>query len=86
MRVKHAMQDSIHDTIQIIISEKLGLSREDICDNICFANELDVDSLDMLEIYWEIEKKFNTSIPDEDIKKLTTLHEINSYIIAKKGR
>jgi acyl carrier protein len=75
--------ENIPDTIRIIIIEKLGLHEGQLNDTNCLIREFGIDSLDMLEIYWEIEKTFKVSISEEDSKKLTTILEMSSYIKSK---
>jgi acyl carrier protein len=71
----------ISSKIKEIISHKLGLDQNEIMDTDSFADDLAVDSLDVLEILMEIEKEFSIKIPDEDAGKLKTVDSVIYYVI-----
>jgi acyl carrier protein len=50
-------------------------------DTDSFADDLAVDSLDVLEILMEIEKEFSIKIPDEDAGKLKTVDSVIYYVM-----
>jgi len=53
--------------------------------NKTFLDDLDVDSLSMVEIATAAEDKFGIRIPDDDLKDLKTVGDAVSYIIEKAG-
>jgi acyl carrier protein len=71
----------ISSKIKEIISHKLGLDQNEIMDTDSFADDLAVDSLDVLEILMEIEKEFSIKIPDEDAGKLKTVDSVIYYVM-----
>ncbi|MCB0745555.1 MAG: acyl carrier protein [Ignavibacteriae bacterium] len=55
--------------------------------DIIDANTLlreNIDSLDMLDFYMNIEESYNLTIPDEDIEKLKTLNDFILYLENKR--
>jgi len=45
-----------------------------------FSRDLIVDSLDLVEVIWEIERNFKVSIPDEEVEKLQTVGQLINYV------
>jgi len=63
-----------------IVNEIAGVPVGDITLDKSFVNDLDVDSLSMVEIATAAEDKFGVRIPDEDLKDLKTVGDAVSYI------
>ena len=53
-------------SIERIISDNLNLKESDITDNKKFIEDLNADSLSIVEILMSIEEEFDIEIPDED--------------------
>ena len=53
-----------------IVNEVAGIPVEDVLLDKSFTDDLDVDSLSMVEIIYAAEEKFGVSIPDEESKNL----------------
>lgn len=52
--------------IKNLLSDKSGLNVEKVFDDSKLEDDLDLDSLDLVEIVMELEKMFDITIPDED--------------------
>ena len=63
-----------------IVNEIAGVPVGDITLGKSFINDLDVDSLSMVEIATAAEDQFGVRIPDEDLKDLKTVGDAVSYI------
>ena len=63
-----------------IVNEIAGVPVGDITLDKGFVDDLDVDSLSMVEIATAAEDKFGVRIPDEDLKDLKTVGDAVSYI------
>ena len=63
-----------------IVNEIAGVPVGDITLDKSFINDLDVDSLSMVEIATAAEDQFGVRIPDEDLKDLKTVGDAVSYI------
>ncbi len=65
----------IEGKVKAIIADKLGIDEKEITLQSSFINDLDADSLDIVEIVMEFEKEFEISIPDVEAEKISTLAE-----------
>ena len=63
-----------------IVSKQLGVDKSDIKLESSFANDLNADSLDTVELVMEFEDQFELSIPDEDAEKIQTVGQAIDYI------
>ena len=68
------------ENIQDIISEVLGVEKDEITMESNLTDDLNADSLDALDIVTEIEEKLSVKIPDEDFTKFATVKDIVEYI------
>ena len=68
------------EKIQDIISEVLGVEKDEITMESNLTDDLNADSLDALDIVTEIEEKLSVKIPDEDFNKFATVKDILEYI------
>ncbi len=73
------MPDYLGD-VKAIIVELLGVEGEKITLEARFKEELEADSLDLVELIMAFEEKFGGEISDEDAQKITTVGEVVSYI------
>jgi acyl carrier protein len=63
-----------------IVNEVAGVPVNDVQLDKSFTDDLDVDSLSMVEIIYAAEEKFGVSIPDEEAKNLKTVGDAVAYI------
>ena len=68
-------------SIERIISDNLNLKESDITDNKKFIEDLNADSLSIVEILMSIEEEFDIEIPDEDTETILTVGEMKQYIV-----
>jgi acyl carrier protein len=78
------VKSEIDARVKKIIIEKLGIDVCEIPDNVLFKNDLGIDSLDLYEIFMEIEKELEIKIPDEDAENLLTVGSVVKYIKQKQ--
>jgi acyl carrier protein len=67
-----------------IIKELLGADETKITMEARFREELEADSLDLVELIMAFEDKFGAEISDEDAQKITTVGEAVKYIDARR--
>lgn len=70
----------IFEKIRKIISEQLEIDEEEISLESSFQDDLNADSLDVVELIMSIEDEFGIEIPDEDAEKITTVEDAVGYI------
>ena len=71
--------------VAAIITDKLGLSPEQVTPEAAFTTDLGADSLDTVELIMEFEKEFEIEIPDEDAQNIKTVQDAVDYIEKHKG-
>ena len=71
---------SIEERVKEIIVDQLGVSAEQVTMEAKFVEDLGADSLDTVELVMEFEDEFETSIPDEDAEKITTVGQAIDFI------
>jgi acyl carrier protein len=72
----------ILDTLRSIVNEIAGVAEADIELEKSFVDDLDVDSLSMVEISMAAEEKFGVSIPDSELKNLKTVADVVNFVKA----
>ena len=73
----------VTEQIQGIISELLGVDKSKVVETARFREELEADSLDLVELIMAFEEKFNAEISDEDAQTITTVGGAVEYIMAR---
>ena len=63
-----------------IVNEVAGTPIDDITPEKSFVDDLDIDSLSMVEVVVAAEEKFGVKIPDDDVKDLRTVGDAVTYI------
>ena len=63
-----------------IVNEETGLDPAEVQSDKSFTDDLDIDSLSMVEIVQACEDKFGVSIPDDQVKNLKTVGDAIDYI------
>ncbi len=75
-----ATQEEIKEKVVKIVSEQMGVDKNDINMETSFVNDLNADSLDTVELVMEFEDEFEISIPDEEAEKIQTVGHAVEYI------
>ena len=73
-----------YSEIKAIIKDLLGSDESKITMEARFREDLEADSLDLVELIMAFEDKFGAEISDEDAQKITTVGEAVKYIDEKK--
>ena len=72
--------EEIREQLADIVNEVAGIPAADVQLEKSFTDDLDVDSLSMVEIAVAAEERFEVRIPDEEIKNLRTVGDAVTYI------
>ena len=64
-----------------IVEEVAGIPASSVLMDKSFTDDLDVDSLSMVEVVVAAEEKFGCKIPDDDVKNLVTVGDAVNYIV-----
>ena len=71
----------IAERVKAIIVDKLSVEESEVTNEASFTNDLGADSLDTVELIMEFEKVFDTTIPDDQAEKITTVGDAVKYIL-----
>jgi acyl carrier protein len=74
------MAETTFDRIKGIIVELLGVDESKVTPEARFREELEADSLDLVELIMAFEEEFGGEISDEDAQTITTVAEAIAYV------
>ena len=68
------------DKIKKIIVDRLGVDESKITEDSTFVDDLNADSLDIVDIIMAFEEEFDLEIPDKDMEKMKTVGDVIKYL------
>ena len=71
---------AVFEKVREVIVEELNVSEDQVTPEATFQEDLNADSLDVVELIMRLEDAFDISIPDEDAEKIRTVGEAVTYI------
>jgi acyl carrier protein len=71
---------TVSERLKKIIVEQLGVEESEVVPSASFTEDLNADSLDLVELIMSLEEEFKLQISDEDAEKITTVGEAEEYI------
>ena len=78
------IDQEILDTLAEIVSDIAGIDADKVQLDKSFVDDLDIDSLSMVEIAMEMDSKLGVGIPDEELKNIKTVGDAVNYVKANK--
>lgn len=73
-------KDEVFAKVKDIIVEQLGADESDIKMEASFRDDLEADSLDLVELIMAFEEEFGGEISDEEAQKITTVGQAVEYL------
>ncbi|MFD6222610.1 meromycolate extension acyl carrier protein AcpM [Nocardia asteroides] len=73
-------EDNIVAGIAEIVEEVTGIDVADVTIEKSFVEDLEIDSLSLVEISVQLEDKYGVKIPDEDLASLRTVGDAVAYV------
>jgi acyl carrier protein len=73
--------EAIEKKVIKIISDLIGSDKHEITREISFINDLNTDSLDIVELVIELEDEFDIITPDEETEKIQTIGATVDYVV-----
>ena len=79
---------SLEDRVKNIVADKLGVEEAQVVSSASFMNDLDADSLDLVELIMAFEEEFSTDdspveISDEDAENILTVQDALDFLTKK---
>lgn len=70
----------IYNEIKKMISEQFEIEEEDISMETSFRDDLNADSLDLMELIMNLEDEFELEVEDDDVENINTVEDAVEYI------
>lgn len=72
--------EELFNSIKRMIVDQLGVDEDTITEDSSFVDDLNADSLDMVELVMAMEQEFDIEIPDDVAEKVVTVRDAVDYI------
>ncbi|KAA8790124.1 acyl carrier protein, partial [Lactobacillus crispatus] len=73
-------EEEIFNKIKDMIADNFDVDKDKITENTNFMDDLDADSIDLVEFILQLEDEFGAEIPDDEAEKIKTIGDAVSYI------
>jgi acyl carrier protein len=80
-----AMADDAEVRLRKIIADQLGVSEDEVVPDASFIDDLNADSLEMVDLIISLEEEFGIQVSDEDAEKIKTVKDALDYLHDKIG-
>jgi len=74
--------DDQYDKLKTMVADRLHVSEDEITPDSKFVEDLNADSLEVVELVMALEDEFGVSIPDEDAEQMVSVKDAMDYIQA----
>lgn len=74
------MSETVLERVRRVVCEELSVSAEEVQEHTSFFDDLEADSLDVVELVMALEAEFRVEIPDDDVSSLKTVADVVAYI------
>lgn len=64
-----------------IVNEVAGVDTSEVTREKSFVDDLDIDSLSMVEIAVQVEDRFGVKVPDDELANLRTVGDAVDYVV-----
>lgn len=78
-------RDELLEQLTDVAVEVLGVNRELVSESASFKDDLDADSLDLVEFVMALEERFSISVPEDRLEGITTMGEAADLVLSMQG-
>ena len=78
-------RDEALSALREVAVEVLSVEPDVVTDEARFKEDLDADSLDLVELVMGLEERFDISVPEEELEDVTTVGQAVDLVLAKAG-
>lgn len=78
-------KQQVFDKIAQLLAKRFNVAADSITSDTNFQNDLQADSIDMVEFELELEDDFGAEIPDEEATKIQTVGQAVDYIVSHQN-
>jgi len=80
-----ATAENAEERLRKIIAEQLGVSEDEVVPDASFIDDLNADSLEMVDLIISLEEEFGIQVSDEDAEKIKTVKDAIDYLNDRLG-
>ena len=73
------------DTLKEVAAEVLSVDPDQVVESARFKEDLDADSLDLVELVMGLEERFDIEVPEDDLEGVTTVGQAVDLVLSKVG-
>ncbi|HWH15291.1 MAG TPA: acyl carrier protein [Miltoncostaeaceae bacterium] len=78
-------REKVVEEVRSILVEQLGVDPSEVTEQASFQEDLNADSLDLVELIMEMEDRFKVKIPDEEAEKIVTVGNAVDFVMAHQS-
>jgi acyl carrier protein len=75
-----ASREEVAERVKGVLVDQLGVDESEITEEASFQEDLDADSLDLVELIMELEDQFDIKISDEQAQQIQTVGQAIDYV------